>query len=145
MILSIQELSIFSRERTIVDQVSLAVREGEFMALVGQSGSGKSLLSQAIGQAAPPNLRASGRVLFEGAACSNGNRRRCEHCADAISRIFFRTIREHLHLFAALADTLTNIRRCMERSLPRSVKSVPQKRWSLLDFTPSFFAAIRFS
>ena len=66
MILSIQELSIFSRERTIVDQVSLAVHEGEFMALVGQSGSGKSLLSQAIGQLLPINLRASGRILFEG-------------------------------------------------------------------------------
>ncbi|MCM3134365.1 ABC transporter ATP-binding protein [Paenibacillus polysaccharolyticus] len=66
MILSTQELSIFSQERTIVDQVSLAVREGEFMALVGQSGSGKSLLSQAIGQLLPTNLRASGRVLFEG-------------------------------------------------------------------------------
>ncbi|WP_434748748.1 ABC transporter ATP-binding protein [Paenibacillus amylolyticus] len=66
MILSIEELSIFSREHTIVDRVSLAVREGEFMALVGQSGSGKSLLSQAIGQLLPPNLRASGRVLFEG-------------------------------------------------------------------------------
>lgn len=66
MILFTQELSIFSQERTIVDSVSLAVREGEFMALVGQSGSGKSLLSQAIGQLLPTNLRASGRVLFEG-------------------------------------------------------------------------------
>ena len=66
MILSIEELSIFSRERTIVDSVSLGVREGDFMALVGQSGSGKSLLSQAIGQLLPPNLHASGRVLFEG-------------------------------------------------------------------------------
>ncbi len=67
MILSIEELSVGSRDRTIVDGVSLAVREGEFMALVGQSGSGKSLLSQAIGQLLPPNLRASGKVLFEGA------------------------------------------------------------------------------
>ncbi|OMF02802.1 ABC transporter ATP-binding protein [Paenibacillus sp. FSL H7-0942] len=66
MILSIEELSISSRDRTIVDQVSLAVREGEFMALVGQSGSGKSLLSQAIGRLLPPNLHASGRVMFEG-------------------------------------------------------------------------------
>nr|WP_154985708.1 ABC transporter ATP-binding protein [Paenibacillus xylanexedens] len=66
MILSTQDLSILSRERTIVDSVSLAVREGEFMALVGQSGSGKSLLSQAIGQLLPTNLRASGCILFEG-------------------------------------------------------------------------------
>ena len=66
MILSIEELSIAGQGRTIVDNVSLAVREGEFMALVGQSGSGKSLLSQSIGQLLPPNLQASGRILFEG-------------------------------------------------------------------------------
>ena len=66
MILSIEELSITGRDRTLVDNVSLAVREGEFMALVGQSGSGKSLLSQAIGQLLPPNLHASGRMMFDG-------------------------------------------------------------------------------
>lgn len=66
MILSIEELSIAGRDRTLVDKVSLAVREGEFMALVGQSGSGKSLLSQAIGQLLPPNLHASGRIMFDG-------------------------------------------------------------------------------
>ncbi|WP_172255276.1 ATP-binding cassette domain-containing protein [Saccharibacillus deserti] len=66
MILSIEELSIAGQDRKIVDNVSLAVREGEFMALVGQSGSGKSLLSQAIGQLLPPNLHASGRIMFDG-------------------------------------------------------------------------------
>lgn len=66
MILSIEELSIAGRDRTIVDKVSLVVREGEFMALVGQSGSGKSLLSQSIGQLLPPNLHASGQIMFEG-------------------------------------------------------------------------------
>jgi len=66
VILSIEELSITGRDRTLVDNVSLAVREGEFMALVGQSGSGKSLLSQAIGQLLPPNLHASGRMMFDG-------------------------------------------------------------------------------
>nr|WP_216671491.1 ABC transporter ATP-binding protein [Saccharibacillus qingshengii] len=59
-------MSITGRDRTLVDNVSLAVREGEFMALVGQSGSGKSLLSQAIGQLLPPNLHASGRMMFDG-------------------------------------------------------------------------------
>nr|WP_202111882.1 ABC transporter ATP-binding protein [Saccharibacillus sp. WB 17] len=59
-------MSIAGRDRTLVDKVSLAVREGEFMALVGQSGSGKSLLSQAIGQLLPPNLHASGRIMFDG-------------------------------------------------------------------------------
>lgn len=66
MILSIEDLSITSRDRILVDRVSLSVREGEFMALVGQSGSGKSLLSLAIGRLLPANLHASGRIVFEG-------------------------------------------------------------------------------
>lgn len=66
MILSIERLSISSREKKIVDDVSLSIRKGEWFALVGQSGSGKSLLSQAIGRMLPPNLRAEGKVLFHG-------------------------------------------------------------------------------
>ncbi|HZH61218.1 MAG TPA: ABC transporter ATP-binding protein [Metabacillus sp.] len=66
MILSIEEVSISSREKKIVDNVSLSIRKGEWYALVGQSGSGKSLLSQAIGQMLSPNLRAEGKILFKG-------------------------------------------------------------------------------
>ncbi|MFB5761451.1 ABC transporter ATP-binding protein [Paenibacillus medicaginis] len=66
MILSIEQLSIHSRDKTLVHEVSLTIRKGEWYALVGQSGSGKSLLSQAIGQLLPPNLRADGQVILHG-------------------------------------------------------------------------------
>lgn len=65
MIVSIEELSIESKEKTIVDHVSLSIKKGEWFALVGQSGSGKSLLSQAIGQMLSPNLKVTGKVLFK--------------------------------------------------------------------------------
>jgi len=65
MILSIEEISISSREKKIVDNVSLSIRNGEWYALVGQSGSGKSLLSQAIGQMLSPNLQVEGKILFK--------------------------------------------------------------------------------
>lgn len=65
MILSIEEVTISSRTEKIVDQVSLSIQEGEWFALVGQSGSGKSLLSQAIGQMLAPNLQAKGKILFK--------------------------------------------------------------------------------
>nr|WP_305121041.1 ABC transporter ATP-binding protein [Saccharibacillus sp. JS10] len=58
-------MSITAHRRTLVDHVSFAIRAGEFMALVGQSGSGKSLLSQAIGQLLPSNLKATGTIQFE--------------------------------------------------------------------------------
>lgn len=66
MILSIEQLSIASKEKNIVDTVSLSIKEGEWFALVGQSGSGKSLLSQAIGQLLSPNLKVTGKILFKG-------------------------------------------------------------------------------
>lgn len=65
MILSIEQVSISSREKKIVDNVSLSIREGEWYALVGQSGSGKSLLSQAIGRMLSPNLQVEGKILFK--------------------------------------------------------------------------------
>ncbi len=66
MILSIEQVSISSREKKIVDNVSLSVGEGEWFAIVGQSGSGKSLLSQAIGQMLPTNLKVEGKIHFKG-------------------------------------------------------------------------------
>lgn len=65
MILSIEQVSISSREKKIVDNVSLSIHEGEWYALVGQSGSGKSLLSQAIGRMLSPNLQVEGKILFK--------------------------------------------------------------------------------
>ncbi|MGG3571283.1 ABC transporter ATP-binding protein [Bacillus gobiensis] len=65
MILSIEQVSISSREKKIVDNVSLSIREGEWYALVGQSGSGKSILSQAIGRMLSPNLQAEGKIIFK--------------------------------------------------------------------------------
>lgn len=65
MILSMEQVSISSRERKIVDQVSLSIHEGEWYALVGQSGSGKSLLSQAIGQMLAPNLQVEGKIHYK--------------------------------------------------------------------------------
>jgi peptide/nickel transport system ATP-binding protein len=66
MILSIEQVSISSREKKIVDNVSLSIRKGEWYALVGQSGSGKSLLSQSIGQLLHPNLQIEGKIFFKG-------------------------------------------------------------------------------
>ncbi|MFJ5770439.1 ABC transporter ATP-binding protein [Psychrobacillus sp. NPDC093180] len=66
MSLSIEQVSISSRGKKVVDNVSLSIEKGEWFALVGQSGSGKSLLSQAIGQMLPTNLQVEGNIYFKG-------------------------------------------------------------------------------
>ncbi|HKW24638.1 MAG TPA: ABC transporter ATP-binding protein [Terriglobales bacterium] len=53
-----------------VRDVSFAIGEGEALGLVGESGSGKSVTSLAIMRLLPPQARASGQILFQGAAAA---------------------------------------------------------------------------
>ncbi len=53
-------------EVTVVDHVSFAVRPGETMALVGESGCGKSITSLAIMGLLDPRARITGSIRFDG-------------------------------------------------------------------------------
>ena len=50
----------------IVDNISFSVRPGETLALVGESGCGKSITSLAIMGLLSPQARTKGQILFEG-------------------------------------------------------------------------------
>lgn len=69
-ILEVKNLSIRFPERyedtPIVQNVSFSVREGETMALVGESGCGKSITSLAIMGLLGPSAKLSGSITFEG-------------------------------------------------------------------------------
>jgi len=69
-ILEVKNLSIRFPERygqtPIVQNVSFSVREGETMALVGESGCGKSITSLAIMGLLPKSAKLSGSITFEG-------------------------------------------------------------------------------
>lgn len=57
----------FNRRRIhAVTDLSLAIHEGEVVAVVGSSGSGKSLLAHAIMGILPYNASMSGEILFDG-------------------------------------------------------------------------------
>lgn len=64
MLLQFDQVTVSSRSRTLVDAVSLKVEPGEWVALVGQSGSGKSLLSRSAGKLLPSNLSVTGEIRF---------------------------------------------------------------------------------
>lgn len=70
-ILAVSHLSVDlqreGRNRRIVDDVSFSLEPGEVLGLVGEAGSGKSVLARALVRAvAPPLEIAAGTVVFEG-------------------------------------------------------------------------------
>lgn len=65
-LLKVGKLNVSSKQAVIVKDVSFEVQKGEWVAIVGQSGSGKSLTASAIGQLLEPNLHAGGEVHYKG-------------------------------------------------------------------------------
>jgi peptide/nickel transport system ATP-binding protein len=76
--LSMRALAVESAEGRIVSDISFTISRGRPLTLIGESGSGKSLVAQAIMGNLPAELRATGKVLLDGVdllAGSPGERR----------------------------------------------------------------------
>ncbi|MFD1744169.1 ABC transporter ATP-binding protein [Rhizobium helianthi] len=63
----IRDLSIHTAEGAIVSGVTLSLEKGRPLTLLGESGSGKSLVAQAVMGNLPEGLTASGSIIFNGA------------------------------------------------------------------------------
>lgn len=63
--------SLRRRELHVIHDLSLTINEGEMVAVVGSSGSGKSLLAHALLGILPANARMQGRVIYDGRALTN--------------------------------------------------------------------------
>ncbi|WP_298961857.1 ATP-binding cassette domain-containing protein [uncultured Methylobacterium sp.] len=64
--LRIEDLTIRTADRVLVSGFSAAVGRGEPLTLLGESGSGKSLVAQAIMGTLPSSLIASGQIFLDG-------------------------------------------------------------------------------
>lgn len=64
--LAVEKLAVLHGERALVREVSFTIPAGGVLTLLGESGSGKSLLAQAIMGNLPPPLRCEGRVAIGG-------------------------------------------------------------------------------
>lgn len=63
--LTIEGLTIRTNVKTIVEQLKLAIRPGEWCALAGESGSGKSMTAFAIGGLLPSSVTAEGIIAWK--------------------------------------------------------------------------------
>lgn len=66
-LLEVDGLSVGVDTQQIVKEISFEIQRGDWLAVVGQSGSGKSVTASAIGGLLKPNLSATGMVRFNGA------------------------------------------------------------------------------
>lgn len=65
-LLTIEQLSITSPNRTIVQSLNLSLNAGETLAVMGPSGTGKSMLSRAIAGILPNEIALDGSIKFSG-------------------------------------------------------------------------------
>jgi peptide/nickel transport system ATP-binding protein len=64
--LAVEQLTIATPDRVIVENVSLCVAAGEILAVLGETGSGKSLIASAIMGLMPSGVSVSGRIVVNG-------------------------------------------------------------------------------
>ncbi|MFZ6762689.1 ABC transporter ATP-binding protein [Pseudoroseomonas sp. WGS1072] len=64
--LIVEDLRVTGPEGVLVRGAGFTLRPGEPLVLLGETGSGKSLLAQAVMGALPPGLRAEGRIVLAG-------------------------------------------------------------------------------
>jgi len=70
------------RQVPAVTDLGFAIKPGETLALVGESGCGKSLSALALMRLLPPAIRiTAGQVRFQGASCWICPRPPCASCA----------------------------------------------------------------
>ncbi|RZJ51874.1 MAG: ATP-binding cassette domain-containing protein, partial [Acidovorax sp.] len=65
-LLAMDGLGIQVNGRHLLRDIAFTLQPGEALALVGESGAGKSLLAQAIMGNLPPALKATGTITIEG-------------------------------------------------------------------------------
>lgn len=96
-IISFQEVSKVYNEKTVVDQVNLAIQKGEFITILGTSGSGKTTILKMMNRLIEPT---SGKILFEGEELSQLDpvslRRRVGYVVEQIGLFPHMTIGENI-------------------------------------------------
>jgi peptide/nickel transport system ATP-binding protein len=106
MTAELRGLVVRFRRLTAIDGVDLALRPGETLALVGESGAGKTTLGLALLRALRPS---AGRVLFGGQDITDWDERRLRPLRPRMQMVFqdpYASLDPHLTVGAALREPL---------------------------------------
>jgi peptide/nickel transport system ATP-binding protein/oligopeptide transport system ATP-binding protein len=98
--------ALFRRPRVLraVDQVSLAIEEGETLALVGESGSGKSTIGNVVAGLQQPT---QGEMRFRGNALDRANQRLARRAIQIVFQDPFGALDPRMPVSAIIAEPLT--------------------------------------
>ena len=68
-ILEIKNLSLEISNKKILDNINFTLKEKEIISIIGQSGSGKTMLSKMIMGLKNKNMQVEGEILFKEESC----------------------------------------------------------------------------
>ena len=90
-LLQVRDLTVHAGATPLLHGVSFELRTGQCLAVLGESGAGKSLMAQAIMGTLPHPLTASGAVAVDGheSAASDMTARRPLWGNRALKRVFY--------------------------------------------------------
>jgi peptide/nickel transport system ATP-binding protein len=88
-LLSVKNLSLKIDEKAILNNISFDIKRGEIFALLGESGSGKSMTAAAITKLLPDHSKMDGKILLENSDIANySDKEMCKIRGSQISMIF---------------------------------------------------------
>ncbi len=115
-LLEVRDLTVRLRDqpadqRPLVDRVQLTVAPGEVVALLGESGAGKSLTARALLDLLPPGLEFDGEILWRGQVWTRDDQRRAR--GRQIGLVFQETLTTLDPLFTARRQLCQVLQACL--------------------------------
>jgi oligopeptide/dipeptide ABC transporter ATP-binding protein len=112
-----------SGELRVLDGVSLSVREGESLGLVGETGSGKSMTAHSIiGLLRPPGRLVGGEILWSGRRLNGLPERRYAEVRGKEIAMVFQNARAALNPLATVGTQIGNVLRTRRGMRPKEAR-----------------------